>query len=184
MGRIRDGHIWLTGFSGSGKSTVAPLLADRLGLRSYDLDRIIEREFSAPIVDVFRAKGEKAFREAESQIVRELAGRRGPSVIALGGGVLEDHRNRLAVRRSGTLVYLQCAQRELYRRLRHLKDRPLLHGGAGEAVSARMVKDRIAGLLARRRVVYQQAEIIVSTTKRQPEEVAAVVTEKLKKLHA
>ncbi len=181
---IRPGHIWLTGFSGSGKSTIAPLLAQRLGLASHDLDAIIEVELATPIGDIFVSDGEERFREAESRIIRELSSRRSPAVIALGGGVLEIPGNRTVIRRNGTLVYLRCAQSELYRRLRRLNDRPLLHGHHGQAVSARILKDRIARLLAQRRSAYEQADLIVSTTQHSPAEVAAVIAGKLRGLYA
>lgn len=178
------GHIWLTGFSGSGKSTVAPLLGHRLSIPVYDMDTMIEDRLSARIADVFQTHGEKAFRDVESRVLSELAELPRRSVVALGGGVLEREINRKVIALSGTLVYLRCARRELYRRLRHLKDRPLLHSRDGEAVSARLLKDKIGQLLDRRRMLYEQADVIVSTTEREPGEIAALIAEKLRHRHA
>lgn len=178
------GHIWLTGFSGSGKSTVAPRLAKRMGRRWCDVDTMIEAHFSLAIPAVFSTHGEREFRAVESRTVADLARRKSPLVIALGGGVLERRANHRVIRRSGTLVYLRCAQRELYRRLRRLGDRPLLHDRGGEATPARILRDRIARLMRERRATYEQAEIIVSTTNRRPDDIAAKVLERLNRLYA
>jgi len=97
-------RIVLTGFMGSGKSTVGPLLARRLGWRFVDADNDIEAEAGATIAELFRRHGEAAFRERERAAIEVLA--TGDAlVLALGGGAIEHPATRsLLVTAPGTLL--------------------------------------------------------------------------------
>ena len=85
----RPRRIVLTGFMGSGKTTVGPLLARRLGWSFVDVDDVIEAEAGCTIPELFRRNGEAAFRERERATIARLAGGNG-LVLALGGGAIED----------------------------------------------------------------------------------------------
>ena len=101
-------RIVLTGFMGSGKSTVGPLLAARLGWRFVDVDEVIEGEAGTKITELFARDGEAAFREREREaIARLVEGEK--MVLALGGGVIETDANRkLLIELEGTmLVHLE-----------------------------------------------------------------------------
>ena len=91
------GRIVLTGFMGSGKSTVGPLVAARLGWRFVDVDDEIVAEIGMPITRFFAEQGEAAFREVERKTVARLAGEDG-LVLALGGGAIEDATTRALLR--------------------------------------------------------------------------------------
>src|SRR5437762_1409263 len=78
-------NVYLTGFSGSGKTTVARLLGARLGLRPRDLDQEIVARAGAPIAEIFAREGEAAFRRREAAALRAVAAERG-QVVATGGG--------------------------------------------------------------------------------------------------
>src|SRR5215472_270232 len=80
-------RIVLTGFMGSGKSTVGPLLAGCLGWRFVDADDVIEAEAGMPITEFFTLRGETAFRESEHATIARLAGENS-LVLALGGGAI------------------------------------------------------------------------------------------------
>jgi shikimate kinase len=97
-------RIVLTGFMGSGKSTVGPLLARRLGWSFVDMDNAIEAEANATIAELFRRHGEAAFRERERAAIAALA--TGEAlVLALGGGAIEHPATRtLLVTAPGTLL--------------------------------------------------------------------------------
>src|SRR5271157_5331614 len=82
-------RIVLTGFMGSGKTTVGPLVARRLGWSFVDADDAIEAETGCTIAELFRRDGEAAFRERERATIARLAGTDG-LVLALGGGAMED----------------------------------------------------------------------------------------------
>jgi shikimate kinase len=99
-------HIFLVGFMGSGKSTVGPRLAARLGRSFHDLDRLIEQEEGMPVSEIFRQKGELHFRSIESEVLRRLVSQP-PAVIALGGGAFTSPDNRQLIRRNGTSIWLK-----------------------------------------------------------------------------
>jgi shikimate kinase len=97
-------RIVLTGFMGSGKSTVGPLLAARLGWSFLDVDDVIEAEAGATIAELFARHGEPAFRDREHAAIARLAAA-GERVLALGGGAIEHPANRtLLLTDPGTLL--------------------------------------------------------------------------------
>jgi shikimate kinase len=117
--------ITLVGMPGSGKSTVGRQLARRLRLPFFDSDHVIEERLGCSIRDYFAREGEAAFRDLEQQVLAELA--QGPEcVIATGGGAVLREANRRVLREGGKVVYLRSSPEELYRRLRHDTQRPLL----------------------------------------------------------
>ncbi len=110
---------------GSGKSTVGRQLGRRLGLPFFDSDHLIEQRIGCTIREFFAREGEAAFRDVEEQVIGELAG--GPSaVIATGGGAVLREANRQRLRDGGRVIYLRSTPEELFRRLRHDRQRPLL----------------------------------------------------------
>lgn len=110
---------------GSGKSTVGRQLARRLRLPFFDSDHLIEQRLGCSIREYFAREGEPAFRDVEQQVIAELA-QGAAAVIATGGGAVLRETNRAAMRAGGKVVYLRSAPEELYRRLRHDTQRPLL----------------------------------------------------------
>lgn len=110
---------------GSGKSTVGRQLARRLDLPFLDSDQLIEQRLGCSIREFFAREGEAAFREIEEQVLRELA-QGASAVVATGGGAVVREATRNALREGGKVVYLRSSPEELYRRLRHDRQRPLL----------------------------------------------------------
>ena len=119
--------IFLTGFSGSGKSTIGPLLANSLGYEFIDLDQRIEKHAGKTITRIFAESGEEHFRNLEHQTIEAVV-EQNNLVISLGGGVLENDRAYDLIKESGTLVYLKSPSKTLARRLYNKTDRPLLKG--------------------------------------------------------
>jgi shikimate kinase len=115
----------LVGMPGSGKSTVGRQLSRRLRLPFFDSDHVIEQRLGCSISDYFAQHGEAAFREVEEQVLAELA-QGATSVVATGGGAVLREANRLRLRAAGQVVYLRSTPDELFRRLRHDRQRPLL----------------------------------------------------------
>lgn len=169
-----DRHIFLVGFSGSGKSTVGPLLARRLNRPFYDSDSEIARKTGLSVAELFATNGEKVFRTVESEIVASLASKRTGPIIALGGGALLSQKNRRLVSSAGRIVYLRCSMREIQRRLSQQTDRPLLHH------RKEPLQQRIRTLLLRRKPGYETAEIVVTTTTRTATQTTAEILRKLK----
>lgn len=115
----------LVGLPGSGKSTVGRQLARRLGLPFTDTDHAIEQRIGCSIREFFDREGEAAFRDIEEEVIRELT-EAGRAVLATGGGAVLRAANREQLRRTGCVIYLRSPPEELFRRLRHDSQRPLL----------------------------------------------------------
>lgn len=109
-------HLFLTGFRGTGKSTVGSILSHRLGLPAIDLDQVIELRAGKSIREIFSEGGELAFRSLESESLREAVERE-QSVIALGGGAILREGNRDLIRVSGTCFWLDADAETLADRL-------------------------------------------------------------------
>lgn len=110
---------------GSGKSTVGRQLARHLGWRFIDTDHEIERRIGGSIRTYFEQHGEPAFRDLEAQVVADLT-LSGACVLATGGGTVLREANRDTLRANTHVVYLRSVPEELFRRLRHDTQRPLL----------------------------------------------------------
>src|SRR4051812_2572445 len=126
MGTMKGGrNIYLVGMMGAGKSTVGRWLARRLKMRFFDSDHEIEQRCGVKIPVVFEIEGESGFRAREAQVIEELAVL-DSIVLATGGGVvlLPENRARLAGR--GVVAYLRARPEDLYDRVRHDRNRPLL----------------------------------------------------------
>ncbi len=148
----------LAGFMGCGKTTVGRLLAERLGWHFVDLDtRIVERA-GATIVEIFRQRGEPAFREVEAEALERALGEtiegNRSTVLALGGGTLTREENLERLRGAGAaLVWLDCPIEELLERCAGVTDRPLFRD---EASFRRLYDERLAS--------YRQADYRVDAS--------------------
>lgn len=116
--------ISLVGLPGSGKSTVGRQLARRLQLSFTDSDQVIEQRIGCPIREFFEREGEERFRDIEERVLDDLT--RQPGVLATGGGAVLRASNREHLHARGKVVYLKSTPEELFRRLRHDSQRPLL----------------------------------------------------------
>jgi thiamine-phosphate pyrophosphorylase len=121
----RPGSLYLTGFMGAGKTAVGRRLAERLGLPFVDLDQVIEARAGRSIPDLFRERGEDAFRALETEVLEQES--RGPRrVIATGGGIVERAPNLAVMLRSGRVLWLEVPFDTLLERLARGGDqRPL-----------------------------------------------------------
>ena len=146
---LSDRNIVLTGLMGTGKSTVARILADRLGRRLVDMDETIVQRARMPIRDIFRTQGEAAFRAMERALCDELSRPQG-LVIATGGGALLDPDHRQALAQGGVLICLDAALEALRERMNDDGSRPLLM--------------RLADLEHERRPIYAQIPCHIDTT--------------------
>ena len=113
------------GLPGSGKSTIGRQLAKRLDVRFFDSDLVIERRIGCSIREFFEREGEEAFRDIEQEVMSELT-QHGQCVLSTGGGVVLRQTNRDNLRQRCKTIYLHSAPEEVFRRLRHDQNRPLL----------------------------------------------------------
>ncbi len=153
-----DRNIVITGFMGTGKTTVGRLLAERLGRPFIDTDAEIVQRMGLSIPEIFAREGETGFRHIEQRICRFLAAQRG-LVIATGGGMLVDAGNRSVMLASGTVVCLVASPEAIETRLKNEADeRPLLRGDW-------------RALLEQRRTAYDAIPTHVDTSDKTPEQV-------------
>lgn len=157
--------IALIGLSGSGKSTVARLLAARLGWRLCDTDALVEQMTGRTIPAIFAAEGEAAFRDQET--IALMAALAEPNtVVATGGGIVLRDVNRALLQEKAFVVWLDAPTDVLIARLRtHDEERPLL---AGDDPAARLEM-----LRTQRAALYREtARLTIDTSAAAPEDVA------------
>jgi len=163
-----SGNVIITGFMGTGKTTVGRKVARLLGRPFVDMDAEISRRAGKSIPDVFAEDGEATFRGMEAALCEELSAQRG-LVIATGGGALVDSTNRRRMMASGTVVCLNCSVEEIVRRVGRNPHRPLLDAADPRA--------KIVRLLAERRAAYAAVPWQIEASGLSIDEVAARVTE-------
>lgn len=147
-------NLILTGFMGTGKTSVGRELARRLNRDFVDMDVLIETRERMTIAEIFRLKGETYFRRLEAELCRELAARSG-LVIATGGGALIPEENHQILGASGPVICLTASPEEIFRRLQTAQDRPLLaHDDRWTGIQA---------LLAERAAAYQRIPLQIDT---------------------
>jgi shikimate kinase len=159
-------RIVLTGFMGSGKSTVGPLLAARLGWKFVDVDEVIESEAGTKIAELFARDGEMAFRRREREAIARLAAGDG-LVLALGGGAIEtDEVRTLLLESEGTLlVHLEVELETTLKRCAGTEGvRPILADRAN-----------LGARYARRLPLYRLAHVTIRVDGLTPEEAVGAI---------
>ena len=142
-----------------GKSTVGPLLADRLGYRFLDLDWMVAARTGLSVPELF-GQGEAVFRAAEAEALAETRNGSG-IVVATGGGTLADPSNLTTARMAGAVVWLRASPEVTVARLGDAAGRPMLEGPTGEPLQGTALADRVRDLLAAREPFYAQAGYVV-----------------------
>ena len=177
-------NVILTGFMGTGKTSLGKLLATKLGRPFVDIDKKIEDETQLSIPQIFEQFGEAHFRELEKAAVKELSERRG-LVIATGGGTVKDEENIRLLKSSGIIICLTTKPEEILNRTARRGERPLLDGGETAIRNAQCVMrndnpqslqltaqssnnnerlETIKKLLAERKKFYDRADYQIDTT--------------------
>jgi len=170
-----DRPLLLTGFMGSGKSSVGRILAERLACPFVDLDAEIVATAGCSINDIFARDGEQVFRRMESACLERVLGG-GRAVIATGGGVVMADDNRKSMRKQGVVVNLVVSLTQVLKRLHGAADRPL-YAGSNAANSVKLLMDG-------REQFYADADIRIDTDGKSVEDVAAEILRFVEELHA
>ena len=155
--------IALTGFMGSGKTTVGKVLADFLGCPFMDLDDLVVKKAGKSIPDIFAQDGEPAFRELEAQVLRKTVVKYAESaaVLALGGGAVLAPASAALLHEKTVCIYLRATLDTLLARL------------AGETAGRPLADASLADRLASREPIYEEtAHVIIDTDGLSPDEVA------------
>ncbi|MCA0970101.1 shikimate kinase [Halobacillus litoralis] len=159
--------IFLIGFMGSGKSTIAVQLGERLALPVIEMDTEIEKQEGVSIKDMFSQKGEPFFRQKETELLQNI---KADSVVSTGGGVVEREEN-LEAMNVGKVIYLQASWETICERLIGDTDRPLWRGEESE--KKKKFTDRQS--------MYEQAaDLTVEVDNRTPEEITEIILKRLK----
>jgi len=171
--------ITLTGFMGSGKTTVGKVLADFLGCPFMDLDDLIVKKAGKSIPEIFAEDGEAAFRQLEARLLRQTVEKytENTVVLALGGGAVTAPASAALLREKTVCIYLRATLETLLSRLEgETAGRPLLNeipGQAGNDVMPGPDRASVASRLAEREPLYEQtAHVIIDTDGLSPDEVA------------
>lgn len=127
MGLLKE-NVFLVGFMGVGKTTVARRLARDLGVASIDVDAYLQRKHGNDANRLFKQRGEKGLRKAEAKALRECADL-GPAVISCGEGIVVLEENRELLKTKGFAVLLESSMEGSLSRIRSMRTRPLLAHG-------------------------------------------------------
>ena len=168
--QVDSQNIVLTGFMGTGKSTIGRLAAAELGRRFVDMDTLIEQREGRTIKQIFADDGETCFRRLEANLCQELAAQEG-LVIATGGGALVSEANLHVMEGSGLVVCLDCEPATLWQRIGHSEDRPML------AARDEGRFTRLAALLEKRTPAYGRIKHHLDVTQLPPNVVARQICE-------
>lgn len=134
--------VFLTGYMGSGKTSVGRELRRITGYPLIDMDEEIVRRAGMPVTELFATKGEDYFRALETEVLRDVA-RRDLAVISCGGGVSLREENRKIMKDAGHTVFLNVSPETVLKRLENDTTRPLLHSHKDVSYIAEMMKDRL-----------------------------------------
>jgi shikimate kinase len=159
-------HITLVGMMGSGKSSVAPLIAARLKRPVIEVDTLIEKQEKMPISEIFIAKGEAYFRRVECAMITSLLNQP-PSVFSLGGGAFVWEFTRQLLLARTVVFYLSASVEVLVSRLQSVTaSRPLLNTPGID------LNQTVREMLERRGAYYGMAHYRVETDFHSPDDVA------------
>lgn len=162
-------NVILTGMMGSGKTTVGKELATVLNYDFIDLDEVIENKYGK-ITDIFSQKGEKYFREIETQELKKIENQSN-FVLSTGGGVILKDENIKILKDLGQVFYLSAKSETIYNRIKNQKHRPLLN--------TQNPKNTIEEILSKRLEKYEKSGKKIITDSKNAKEIAGEIYEKL-----
>lgn len=151
--------IFLTGFMGSGKTTVGARLSSLLDVPFIDLDTLISEKTGSEIPEIFRCVGEVSFRAIEAKLLLEVASANRPCVVAAGGGLPVNPANRRIMKASGPIVHLQASFETISLRVPDDATRPLWN-------------EKAKSLFEEREKAYTDADLIIDTETKTIEQVS------------
>jgi shikimate kinase len=160
---VKADKIYLVGFMGAGKSSVARALSRRIGWRAEDIDERIEAREGRSVADIFAQHGESYFRNVESAVLRELLPER-QLIVASGGGTFADAENRAIMLLDGAVAWLDVPLTRIIERVPQDGRRPLASD-----------RTQMEQLFERRRAAYSQAHVRIDASRPMPEVVERVL---------
>ena len=152
-------NIVLTGFMGTGKTTIGKELSNKLHMKLVDIDAEIEKSQKMKINDIFKIHGEQYFRDIETDMIRQFSGGKNIIISTGGGAVLRDE-NMEALKENGIIFCLNASTETIIARTARSEDRPLL--------KVENPKEKISEMLSFRRPFYEKAGIMIDTDCKSP----------------
>lgn len=150
---------------GSGKSHIAKLLSDRLGIKLIDLDKEISKKSKMTIAEMFQKKGEIFFRRQERALLEEIVATEDSCILSLGGGTPAYYNNMELINQNSESIFLRTSVKNLTERLLKQKHkRPLIAN-----ISDQDLPEFIAKHLFERNIFYNKAKYTVNTDDKTPE---------------
>ena len=157
--------ISLIGYMGSGKSHIAKLLSDKLGIKLIDLDKEISKKNKMTIAEMFQKKGEIFFRRQERALLEEIVATEDSCILSLGGGTPAYYNNMELINQNSESIFLRTSVKNLTERLLKQKHkRPLIAN-----ISDQDLPEFIAKHLFERNIFYNKAKYTVNTDDKTPE---------------
>jgi shikimate kinase len=156
-------NIYLVGFMGTGKTTIAKILANKLSKKFVEMDRVIEQEEGKKVKDIFAEYGETYFRKLEKQLLDKLSSQT-DLVVSCGGGLVCSEKNLKILKESGYLFSLYACPSSIFERVKNSNQRPLLN--------VENPLEKIGQLLRARNPYYEKAGLRVNTDKLSAQEAA------------
>ena len=156
-------NLFLIGFMGAGKSTVAAKLNQMTGKKLIEMDETIVSNQGMSINEIFEKYGEARFREIESALVKTISSER-DCIVSCGGGVVIKPENVEEMKKNGKIAFLSATPETIFERVRYSTDRPILNG--------HMNVEYIAGLMEKRRALYEAAaDVMIATDNKDADEI-------------
>ena len=148
-------NLYLIGFMGTGKSTVAKFFQDEYHMKLFEMDEEIVQQEQRSIADIFAGEGEAYFRNLETALVKKFHSETS-LVVSCGGGTVLRPENVAMMKKSGKVVLLRAKPETILERVKQSTDRPLLNGN--------MNVEYIAELMEKRKAIYESsADLIIDT---------------------
>jgi shikimate kinase len=163
-------YIFLVGFMGAGKTTLAKKMASKLGYQWIDTDQEIEKKEGVKVSEIFEVRGEAYFRALEKQLIDGLIHSE-KMIVATGGGLPCFNNLMETLNQLGTTIYLERTPKELFQRVKQATNsRPLIAHKSDEELL-----EYIESTMEKRREIYLQSNIIADRFSQTPEKIIALI---------
>lgn len=155
MSSLQNSNLILIGFMGTGKSTIARQLSQKLSLPFFEMDQLIVEQEGKEISEIFKENGEDYFRDLETSLLKNILQKNG-GIISCGGGIVLRDENIKEMKEHGSVVLLTATPETILQRVQYSNSRPVLIGKKNINDIAKLMEER-------QEKYFQAADITIST---------------------